>query len=37
VADKPTTEADWLAQHSTPANDAVPPLDADDDPTHAAG
>ena len=35
VADKPTTEADWLAQHSPPANDAVaatlPEDDADTD------
>jgi hypothetical protein len=35
VSEKPVTEADWIAEHATPANDATPPPDEDDE--RAAG
>ena len=31
VSDKPVTEADWIAEHGTPANDAVTPVLPEDD------
>lgn len=37
ISEKPVTEADWIAEHGTPANDAVTPaLTEEDAETDAA-